>query len=171
MPAKSIDKTSYLKDLALLFAIPAGVAIFAIIIVYTPKLLANPRYDFIYSTCSSMECKYDFYVDSSGGVAQSEISSNYHEKQPTLRYYSVKDDSSKSLTLNEAKHYHLDTSSKSPDGYSLVKQEPRGGLFSSGYSDYGWYLKDGIKKRKIEIPSDYVYYFSPDIKFLGWVKQ
>ena len=84
MPAKSINKTSYLKDLALLFAIPAGVAIFVIIIVYTPKLLAIPRYDFIYSTCSSMECKYDFYVDSSGSVAQSEISSNYHEKQPTL---------------------------------------------------------------------------------------
>ncbi len=170
MPAKDSNKPSYLKDLILLFAIPIGIAVFAAIVVYAPSLFAKPKYDFIYSICSNYDCNYDFSVDSSGYIAQHSNNRDYYTTTPTLRYYSAKDDSTRSMTLEEAKRYQLGTSSKSPDGYSLVREESNSGFLFWGNSDSGWYLKDGAKKKKVELSNNDSYY-SQDIKFLGWINK
>lgn len=169
------NKPNHLKDLILLFAVPIGVAIFAAIAVYTPRLLANPTYDFIYSVCNSYSCSNDFEVDSSGHVSRSpdadSLNSNRLSRSAaSLRYYSAKDDSTRSMTLEEARQYHLDRSSKSPDGYSLVRENGGGGFLFWSSSSSGWYLKDGFKKQEVELSSIDSYY-SNDINFLGWVKQ
>lgn len=159
---------SHLKDLILLFAIPIGIAILAVAAVYTPRLLANPKYDFVYSVCSSYSCSDDFSVDSSGHISQRAINRDYYREVTTLRYYSVKDNSTRSLTPEEAKRYQLNASSKSPDGYSLTKEDRDSGFLFWGSHDSGWYLKDGIKKKKIEL-STVGSYSSRDVTFLGWV--
>lgn len=119
MPTKSSHKPSHLKDLILLFAIPIGIAVFAAIAVYTPRLLANPKYDFIYSVCSSYDCNNDFNVDSSGYVSQYNRGRDYYNGTSTLRYYRAKDGSTKSLTLEEARRYQLNMSRTPTPGHSV----------------------------------------------------
>lgn len=167
---KKNNPPSHLKDLILLFAIPIGIAVFAAIAVYTPRLFANPKSDFIYSVCSNYNCNYDFNVDSSGYVSQYSMNRDYYNGTSTLRYYNAKDDSTKSLTLEEAKRYQLNTSSKSPDGYSLTREDSDSGFLFWGNYDSGWYLKNGAKKKRVELSTNGSYY-SRDVKFLGWINK
>jgi len=167
---KKNNPPSHLKDLILLFAIPIGIAVFAAIAVYTPRLFANPKSDFIYSVCSNYNCNYDFNVDSSGYVSQYSMNRDYYNGTSTLRYYNAKDDSTKSLTLEEAKRYQLNTSSKSPDGYSLTREDNDSGFLFWGNYDSGWYLKNGAKKKRVELSTNGSYY-SRDVKFLGWINK
>lgn len=161
---------SPLKDLILLFAIPLGIAAFAAIAVYVPRLFTHPAYDFIYSACSSYDCAQPYTVDDSGHISQRPASYQDYADVATLRYYSTKDDSTKSLTPEEAARFQLNTSSKSPDGYSLTREDTDNGFLLWGSYDSGWYLKDGAKKRKVELSTDYPYN-SRDIKFLGWITK
>lgn len=170
MPSKNSKKTSHIKDLILLFSIPAGIAICVAAVVYIPSLLANPKYDFVYSVCSSYSCHYDFNIDDSGHVLQYSTDRDRYSDTATLHYYSVKDDSTRTISIDEARRYQLNTSSKSPDGYTLSKEGNNSGfLFWSNYES-GWYLKDGLKKKKIELSNNDSYY-SRDVKFLGWVNK
>lgn len=167
---KKPNQPSHLKDLILLFAIPIGIAVFAAVAVYAPRLFANPKYDFIYSVCSNYECNNDFNVDSSGYVTQYSMNRDYYNGISTLRYYNAKDDSTRSLTLEEAKGYQLNTSSKSPDGYSLTREDSDSGFLFWGNYDSGWYIKNGAKKKKVELSVNGSYY-SRDVKFLGWINK
>lgn len=170
MSNKNPNKTSHIKDLILLFSIPVGIAICVAAIVYIPSLLANPKHDFVYSVCSDYSCRYDFNVDDSGHVSQSSTARDLYSDAATLRYYSVENDSTRTISIEEANRYQLDTSSKSPDGYTLSKSESKSGILFWGNYESGWYLKDGLKKKKIELSNNDSYY-SRDIKFLGWVNK
>jgi hypothetical protein len=74
------------------------------------------------------------------------------------------------LTLEEAKSYQLNTSSKSPDGYSLVRDNNDNGFLFWGNYESGWYLKNGAKKKNVELSTNSSYY-SQDINFLGWINK
>lgn len=168
--SKKPNQQSHIKDLVLLFAIPIAIALFAAIAVYAPRWFANPQYDFVYSFCSDYNCNYDFRVDSSGRVSQYSMNRDYFNGISTLRYYSAQDDSTRSLTLEEAKSYQLNTSSKSPDGYSLVRDNNDSGFLFWGNYESGWYLKNGAKKKNVELSTNSSYY-SQDINFLGWINK
>lgn len=173
MTNQTVQKTnqpSHLKDLILLFAIPIGIAVFAALAVYAPRFFANPKYDFIYSICDNYDCYYDFKVDNSGYVFQYSTDSGYYNGMSALRYYNAEDDSTRSLTLGEARHYQLNTSSKSPDGYSLTIEDSDNGFLFWGNHDSGWYLKNGAKKKKVQLSTNDSYN-SSDIKFLGWINK
>jgi len=172
---KETKKPSHLKDLALLFAVPIGVAVIAAAIVYTPRLLANPQTDFVYSVCEQYSCRNSYSVYGSGTVRENVRSSSstdydYYDGAATLRYYDVSTNSSRSLSIEEAQGYRLDSASKSPDGYTVKKEETSSGFLFWGDYNEGWYLEDGAKKKEIELttgnPSS-----SGEIKFLGWVEN
>lgn len=164
-------KPSPTKDLILLFAIPIGIAILAAAIIYTPRLFANPKYDFIYSLCDDYDCRESYSVDATRRVSQKNISGrDYAGGAATIRYYDADTDATRSLTLEEAQRYRLDTSSKSPDGYSLSREDTGGGFLFWGDDDEGWYLKKGLQKKSVELSTAGSYY-SRDINFLGWVEQ
>ncbi|HEX8763472.1 MAG TPA: hypothetical protein VF733_07010 [Candidatus Saccharimonadales bacterium] len=168
--AKKPTQPNHLKDLILLFAIPVGIAVFAAIVVYVPRMFAKPTYDFIYSVCTSYDyCDNDFGVDSAGYVTALRSSRGGPGSTSTLRLYNTRDNSSRSLTLEEAKQYQLNTSSKSPDGYSLAKEDSDSGFLFWGSYKSGWYLKNGAKKKKVELVTSDSYYLR-DINFLGWIK-
>lgn len=169
---KKTNSNNHFKDLFLLFSIPIAVAVIAALIIYTPRLLANPTYDFIYSLCYDYSCKDSFSVDSSGKIILTPLSSGFdnYGNSSELRYYTASDDSTRSITLEESKQYSLYTSSKSRDGYTLTSGSTGGGfLFGGGYDD-SQYLKNGAKKKKVELTTNGSYY-SNNIKFLGWVNK
>lgn len=159
--------SSHLKDLILLFSVPAAIALIAASIVYIPRLLANPTSDFIYASCLEYRCNNTYTVDSAG-VVQASSGTGYYDRDATLHYYDAANDATKSLTLEQAQQYQLNTLSKSPDGYTLMREDSNSGfLFWVDY-DEGWYLKNGAKKKRLPLTSTNAYY-SRDVMFLGWV--
>jgi hypothetical protein len=172
--SKTNKTNSHLKDILLLFAVPVAIAILAAVVIYVPQLLANPKYDFVYSTCEIYNCKNSYSVDSRGYIKQSYTSSskldNYsrYDRTANLRYYDSSNDSARSLTIEEARRYKLNNLSKSPDGYTLTNESSNNGFLFWGEYDQGWYLKNGPKKKKVELTTTNSYY-SRNVKFLGWV--
>jgi hypothetical protein len=165
--------SSHVKDLLLLFAIPAGIALISAMAVYVPRLLADPKYDFIYAQCDNYSCTDSFSVDTSGHVAkQTDTAANqsFSGDRTSLHYYTAANDATRTITLKEAQQHTLNTSSKSPDNYRLVREQSHDGFLFWSDSGEGWYLKDGAKKRKIELATDGSYY-SHNITFLGWVEK
>lgn len=166
-------KPNHIHDLVLLFAIPAGVALLAAAAVYLPRLAADPKYDFIFTYCSSYSCQNNYSVNAAGNISKTPLDDTAHpsyREAATIHYYDVENDSTRSLTLEEAQEYNLNKSSKSPDGYSLSQESHGSGFLFWGDSSTSWFLKDGAKKKKIELRNDGSYY-SQDITFLGWVEK
>lgn len=171
LPQKA-SSNSPLKDLVLLFSIPIAIITIAAAVIYVPRLMANPAHDFIYSVCEEYSCKNRYAVDSAGYITETPPESSevrYGDGPVQLRYYDVSAEATHSLTLDEARRYRLDTSSKSPDGYTLIRESSGGNFLFWGGRDTGWYLRDGAKKKKIELSPNESYY-SQNIEFLGWVK-
>ncbi len=167
------NKNNHLKDLALLFAIPIAIAVFAAFVVYFPNFLTNPKYDFVYSLCDDYRCKNSYSVESTGYVTQdysNPADPDYYNQTTNLFYYDSVNDSTRRLTLDEAKMYRLNTSSKSPDGYALTRESSSSGFLFWGDTNEGWFLKNGAKKKMVELTTNGSYY-SREINLLGWVKK
>lgn len=86
---------------------------------------------------------------------------------PTLRYYDISTNSSRSISLTDAQTLHLDNSSRSPDGYTLGHNTSASGFLFWGNSESGWTLKNGIKQKSVTLTPDE---YSPT-NFIGWVTQ
>lgn len=166
------SKNTYIKDLLLLFAIPIAIALIAAALIYIPRLTANPSYDFIYSICEDYRCSNNYVVDATGHISVSEDTTeplrNY--RTASLKYYDAANDSTRTLTVDQARTYTLNTSSKSPDDYTLTHENSRSGFLFWSESNTGWYLKDGTKKKKIDL-LPVGSYSSRDITFLGWINK
>lgn len=156
------------KDLALLFSVPIGIALLAAVIVYTPRFFANPSYDFIYAHCADYRCRNAFTVGSGGQIQQKNPSDDSFYETEDLRYYDASEDASRNLTVEDAEQYQLLNSSKSPDGYVVEREESSSGFLFWGEYSEGWYMKNGLKKKQIQLANDT--YYSDSINFLGWVK-
>jgi len=167
---KAAPAGSHAKDLLLLFAVPLAILVVAGAAVYIPRLLAQPAYDFVYAACEDYDCRDSYSVGGSGEITRTADPEAYATRSAVLRYYDAKKDATRSLTLDEARRFQLDTSSKSPDGYSLSKENSDGGfLFWSDYRD-GWVLKNGAKKKPVDLVQNDSY-GSSSVTFLGWVRQ
>jgi hypothetical protein len=164
---------SHLKDLLLLFSIPVGIAVLAAGVVYLPRVFAHPKYDFIYSYCNNYSCKDSYSVDSNGYVAKGTADpkyTDYYDSAAMLRYYDAESDSTKSLSFEEVLRHKLDTSSKSPDGYSLSRGDDSSGFLFVDRGAPGWYLKNGLKQKKVDLATSNTYY-SDQVRFLGWITK
>lgn len=177
-----------LKDLVLLFAVPAGIAVVVMLVVYVPQLLAKPRYDFIYASCLEYSCstirveggkviprsssQLSEGIDAVPDGAPIDLKYDYgrYGAVSQLYYYDVSERSTRALSDSEASRYELDTSSRSPDGYVLEREQSSGGFLFWGSNHSGWYLKDGLKKKEVDIHPSSSYYVG-NIDFIGWVKQ
>ena len=169
---KKTNRSNHFKDLFLLFSVPIAVAVVTALIIYVPRLLAHPTYDFIYSACDDYNCNNNYSVNEAGRVKLTPLSSGYdtYGRPSELRYYTASSDSTRIVTLEESNRYSLYTSSKSPDGYVLSSANSSSGFILGGGYDDAQYLKSGLKKKKVELTSNGSYY-SNNIKFLGWVNK
>lgn len=173
MMATKEKKNSHLKDLLLLLAVPLTIILVAAAIVYVPRLAANPKFDFVYALCTDYRCAQTYTV-TDGRIAQKDAAeSNEYmggEGLSSLYYYDVAQSSSRVISLQDAQKLRLNPSSKSPDGYTLNRDDTSSGfLFWNDY-DRDWYLKDGAKKKKVDLANTSSYY-SDNVTFLGWVEK
>lgn len=164
-------KPTYAKDLFLLFAIPLSIAIIAAVIVYVPRLLANPTYDFVYAVCEDYKCRNNYVLDESGKIIEQPISQDdrplYAPASAKLFYYDVSRDVSRQITYSEAQKYVLINASKSPDGYVLKHESTGGGLFFGRDYDESWYLQSGIRRAKLDLTTNT--YYSDNVTVIGWL--
>lgn len=171
MNAPKANTPSHLKDLLLLFSVPIAIAVIAAVTLYIPRALAKPTYDFIYAVCPDYRCENSFSVNSTGDIVENvpgSSNADYYKRTATLHYYDAAADATRSITIAEARQYMLHTSSKSPDGYTLAKEDENSGFLFWGHNDDGWYIKNGAKKKKVTLTIHNTYY-SHEITFLGWV--
>lgn len=173
-PTPTLARPSYIKDLVLLFSIPLGIAALAAAIVYVPSLSAKPKYSFIYSYCPDYSCYDGYTVDKTGRTIAIEKSgtddSGIYATAAKLAYYDAATGGSRILDYDEARSYKLINSSKSPDGYALVRNTGSGGfLFWSDYKD-SWQLQNGLKKKEVRLNGQQPDYAN-NITFIGWVQQ
>lgn len=148
--------------------LPLLLIVYVATTVYLPSLFNKPLYDFIYTT--GYDSRYVTVENQTVKVNQKpSYRANEPPQQPefNLYYYDVSKESSKLISVEEAKNYELDPSEKSPDGYAVSNDRDRSYSFFPffyGGSDRGTYLTGhGVSKRVSE-----KYY---DLKFLGWVKK
>lgn len=170
-------KKSNIRDIAILFAIPIVIALFAVIATFLPRAMANPKYDFIYVSCK-YDCQPTYRVDDDGRIrsdtnlkklelGSSALRDPEYLSNTSMYYFSTREDSSKLISIETARQYKLDPSSKSPDGYSLTRNNSSGGFFTSEAYNNGWYLKNGMLSKPLE--SLEKSYYSNNIILVGWV--
>lgn len=149
--------------------LPILLILFVTVSVYVPSLLVKPKYDFIYSTGQT----YDYNLNVvNGKITQSPrytqpYSGGYKTQvEPTYFIYDVNADKKRPISYTQTQAYNLDSSDKSPDGFSVSRNDSGSysffPFFYGGGNDYGIYLKGKGLNRKI---TDDTYNF----KFLGWV--
>lgn len=160
------QKNKHLKELLLLFSVPIGIVFIIIGFLYIPRLIANPSYDFVY--CTGSACDNRYTINPAGEVSTpGSDTSRYYYDAISLRYFDIKDDTSRPISLDDAKKYRLDSSSKSPDGYTLERNTQSGGPFSFSYEE-NWSLKKGVLSKPIKLSSNQNAY-SSNTSFVGWV--
>ena len=151
----------HIKDLLLLFSIPAAIIIVLVCFIFVPRLFANPGYDFIF--CEGYNCTRSFSVDSSGKIVEAATTNRtYYDAH--LYYYDTERGASRPIEISEAESYRLDPLSKSPDGYTLKRSSSSGGfLFWGSYNDGGWTLNKGILSKPVDLGGNDM------TKLIGWI--
>lgn len=155
-----VQAKKHLKDILLLFSIPVGIVVLIVAFLYVPRLFANPTYDFIY--CKGYSCDGRFRVDTNGNLTSSAESTRYSSPTDRLHYYDAERDATRPIQLADALNFQLDPSSKSPEGYSLVRGTNNGGFLFYDSNREVWSLKKGIAITPISLQGY-------DITFIGWV--
>lgn len=177
-PAKPTGKPkSNTKEFLIFISIPLSIILVVSMFLVVPSWISKPKYDFLYTNCSSYDCLYDVTTDKDGNIIQTNykdtvINSYNTYNSPDVYYYNVHNNSSRRIDLTDAKAYKLDTSNISPDGYTLTQggSSDSGFLFWGYSSDYSWYLKSGnLKKKHVNLQSNG--YSSGNLKLLGWVEK
>lgn len=167
------EQHSVAKEFLLFLSIPIGVIVILAAVLQGPNLFAKPKYDFIYDQCNDYGMCDGTYVVGESGTLQYEndANSNAGSVRPTLYYYSESQHSARQLPQSEITSYSLDSSNVSPDGYTLWQNNGSGNgfLFWGGSGDGNWYLKNGTKKKQLNLGSANTY--GSQVNFIGWVRQ
>ena len=160
---------SVTKEFLLFLSIPLAVILILAIVLQGPSLFAKPKYDFIYSLCQDYSCDGSYIVNAEGRMTYEQNDSGYSDT-PTLYYYSEVQHSTRQITSTEANGYALNSSNVSPDGYTLWQNNgaDNGFLFWGSGGDGNWYLKDGAKKKQLNLTTGS---YGEGVHFLGWIKQ
>jgi hypothetical protein len=162
---------SNVKEFLIFLSVPVTIILLVAVLVIGPDFFAKPKYDFIYSYCPSYDCSGGFSVNNQGEITESTRSSTSDSSATAadLYYFNAAKGSYKKIDLASARSYKLNSSNISPDGYALIHNSADGGFFFiGGYSD-NWYLKNGLKKKQVNLYENNSY--SDDLKFIGWVQK
>ena len=165
------NKQSTKKEFLLFISVPLSIMVIAAGILLVPGLFAKPKYDFVYSYCPEYGCENVFELTGSRIQETNVRSRDFgNTTRSELYRYDIQTSSYQRLTLAEANNLALSTSSVSPDGYSLTNGEGSSGsfMFWGGNYDDNWYLKSGLKKKRVSLGNNN--YYSGNVKLIGWIK-
>ncbi len=181
----------------LLFGSPILLIVSLWFLIKLPQILANPKYDFVYSVCDYSRCK-EYDVDDNGKIVSysnkenslviadgqsynlddvidnTDTLSSKSLKYPNLYRYNQADGKSTKISADEYNKYTIDTSNTSPDGYELKEADysTRTYMFGGSSYEYSWTLSKGIASKPVRLIGKRTsYYYNDDAKFIGWVKN
>ena len=200
-PSRVHSKPRSVWVLVLLFGSPILLFTGLVALIYVPRLLASPKYDFVYSTCQTYRCN-NYKFDDSGkiietkksgvnivvpdggdyqmeyldqdAVAVDDTATNYTSAPyPKLYVYKQSDDSTSEINVDEYNTLKLNRNKISSDGYKLERTN-FGGSVIVGYSSNvkTWSRKKGIASKPVSLNNNESHYYSDsDVKFLGWIED
>ncbi len=157
--------------------IPIGMIMFIVSVIYIPGLMMRgepPKYDFLYvSNQAASEYQYSVL---GGKLTRKQVERAQTYNQSIIyedRFYihSVSSNKSQELSYEEASRLRISSSSKSPDGFTIVYGRRGEVLFpffsSRDYSSR--YIKKNsyTQKLDLEFGMDQRYYYN--FRFLGWL--
>ena len=158
-------------------SIPVAMILFIAIAINGPRwfnTIAQPQNDFLYTT--GQQNPYAVYLVKDGRLTLQEntVPEGVHTTQlPPLHFFvhDVSENASREIAEDEAMSLILNSSVRSPDGFS-IETGRRGGWFIFGYGrDYKnrYLIKENYsEKLKLETQNNsYNYYWN--FQFLGWV--
>lgn len=184
------------KHLPLVVAIALPIVFIGILAaaIMLPSMRMNPQHDFVYVDHSDMD-KFSYepiYFRNKYAVegekivrvplevpqrAQADslaIPSGYrYEDAPTLYYYSIRENTSREISFEEAQVLTVAAGPSSPDGYNVSFEYSSDGifeLFGSG-SDSGYVISKGAARKSLTGMSvDQNGYGGYNFELIGWVK-
>lgn len=171
------------------FILPIALIIVVALSVYIPSLMVHTNYNFVYITCGESTGYYygctDYLVKKysvvNGKLAISDVSNvsqvNTGVKNGTysarIFIHDTKKNESREITEQEALSLNLNNLLTSPDGVAVSNEYNQGEYFfpfGGSSSSYGYYLKKGSGKQKLNlINSSDRYYYQNNFQFIGWV--
>ena len=175
------------KNLPLIIGIALPVLFIGIIsiVIFTPSLFVNPKYNFLYSTDDAyyyynQGYRNNYKVDNNRLISevtqtQPGVAYTYRGDAPNLFLYDVKADTSHQIDFTEAKKLFLDPGPSSPDGYIVKYEYNNDGifeLFGSRNNNSGYFIsKDSGKKKLTGLTgNNNNYYNQGPFNFIGWIK-
>lgn len=164
-------------------SLPVIFVIIISVFVFLPAMFINPEHNFIYS--NQRDYYYDYYGNnkqvnyyiSNGHITASNLpttTAEMNKPYPKLYLYDVKNDTTKEISIDEAKVYLVDPGPSSPDGYTVKYQSNNSGIFelfgSNGRSS-GYVISKGGGSKNLTglYNTGYDYYYG-SFKLIGWVK-
>lgn len=147
-------------------ALPLFLILYVIIAAYLPSLFVKPKYNFIYTNANYYDVAVIDGRINIESLYNDNTSRTYNPKQPTIFLYDVINDRTTQISLTQAQLYILDPFNKSPDGFTVGRDEYDNYSyfpFFFGGSNRGIYLKGKGLNRKITAQDYY------NFKFVGWV--
>jgi hypothetical protein len=148
--------------------IPVVMVILVSLSIYLPRLFAKPEFSFIYTTGSSYDAKYSYTIES-GKLVRTELENRYgtRDVENNIYMYDAKGKEVKQISFEDAQKLTLDSSSKSPDGFEVVRGNGGGGVFPFFFFDSSgnqYVLRGKGATINLNLPIDYY-----DLNFLGWI--
>lgn len=153
--------------------------------VFVPPLFVNPQYNFIYTAndkyygyarrySNSFYVKDNRIASKSVAIQLNKYDRNIQrEEYPTLYIYDTKNNTSKEISLTDARKLSLDSGPSSPDGYNITYNVSSSGvfeLFGSSRDNNGYYISKNSGKKKLTIVNDGYNNGSQNLKVIGWIK-
>jgi hypothetical protein len=143
--------------------------------IYLPALFVRPHVNFLYSIGDDSYYGQWYAVDN-GRLLKREPTSLYNSTPPgapgDLYIYDVEAESSRQISEATAMALHLDSSTKSSDGFSVIYGRSSSSFFPffyDSYTDYNSrYISGHGYSNRINV-ADAGRYSS--FKFLGWILQ
>jgi hypothetical protein len=181
------------KHLPLIVAIALPIIFIGILAVaiLLPSMKINPQHDFVYTDARErneypykvIQYKND-YVLKEGKVTLRPLNSKYDDitglmKQdielrdaPKLYYYSVTENTSREISLEDAQKLILVAGPSSPDGYNVKYEYNNDGIFElfGGSRDSGYVITKGAGRKNLSgMDTIENYYGGEEFLLIGWV--
>lgn len=189
-----IEDMDFIKKnliLLLAFALPIIFVVGVAVSVELSDRQPTTSYNFVYATCSDSYSPYcNNYLQKRFSVIDDKITvneiatstltdfkepmpENFNNYMPRLFLYDVQTKDSREITLTEAENLSLSGLLTSPDGYTISGEYTRNGgdafFVFGGYSSYGYYLKKGDEKKRLNLINDNGNYYEDNFRLIGWV--
>ena len=178
-----MSKASFIRNLPLLLGIvlPLAFVVVVMLMAYVPGLSVRPAHDFVYTQATdtmyqtAYRSEYQI-VDGSIELRAVEVNESDRmglviEDAPRLFLYDIEEDTSREITLADAKALNLVAGPSSPDGYIVdYKYGGSFGLFGGDGNSAGFFIsKDGAGKRLPALSAN-GYWQERNLRVIGWVQ-